>query len=103
MLISIIIITCISKILQLRRAARFCNGAAHGGQVVGPSAIVPGLLQAWGCVKLPDGQSLGLEPQVESQATARMSFIPLLALSIDIKRYHNSQASSVMASATNTA
>ena len=49
---------------QVCRAARFCNGAAHGGQVVGPSAIVPGLLQAWGCEKLPDSQSLGMEPQV---------------------------------------
>lgn len=36
------------------RAARFCNGAAHGGQVVGPTSIIPGLLQAWGCEKLPD-------------------------------------------------
>ena len=31
------------------RAARFCNGAAHGGQVVGSAAVVPSLLQAWGC------------------------------------------------------
>ena len=38
------------------RAARFCNGAAHGGQVVGPATIVPGLLQAWGCEKVPEGQ-----------------------------------------------
>ncbi|KAL3145789.1 hypothetical protein ABBQ38_015166 [Trebouxia sp. C0009 RCD-2024] len=48
----------------VNRAARFCNGAAHGGQVVGPSAIIPGLLQAWGCEKLPDGQSLGPEAQM---------------------------------------
>ena len=47
------------------RAARFCNGAAHGGQVVGPSAIVPGLLQAWGCEKTPDGQIPGIELQVK--------------------------------------
>ena len=46
------------------RAARFCNGAAHGGQVVGPAAIVPGLLQAWGCEKVPDGQGSSTYVQV---------------------------------------
>ncbi|KAL3135179.1 hypothetical protein ABBQ38_006270 [Trebouxia sp. C0009 RCD-2024] len=59
---------CLSWV-QLCRAARFCNGAAHGGQVVGPSAIIPGLLQAWGCEKLPDGQSLGPEAQISGQAS----------------------------------
>ncbi|DBA80596.1 TPA: hypothetical protein ACH3X1_007856 [Trebouxia sp. C0004] len=39
----------------VNRAARFCNGAAHGGQVVGPTSIIPGLLQAWGCEAMPDG------------------------------------------------
>lgn len=48
----------------LCRAARFCNGAAHGGQVVGPSTIIPGLLQAWGCKKIPDAQSSGTDLQV---------------------------------------
>ncbi|DBA75610.1 TPA: hypothetical protein ACH3X2_009160 [Trebouxia sp. C0005] len=39
----------------VNRAARFCNGAAHGGQVVGPTSIIPGLLQAWGCEAMPEG------------------------------------------------
>ena len=52
----------------LCRAARFCNGAAHGGQVVGPSTIVPGL-QAWGCEKIPDPQMSGTELQVCPQIT----------------------------------
>ncbi|DBB03723.1 TPA: hypothetical protein ACH3X3_011034 [Trebouxia sp. C0006] len=39
----------------VNRAARFCNGAAHGGQVVGPTSIIPGLLQAWGCEATPEG------------------------------------------------
>ena len=53
----------------LCRAARFCNGAAHGGQVVGPTTILPGLLQAWGCEKIPDPQMSGTELQVCPQFT----------------------------------
>ena len=53
------------------RAARFCNGAAHGGQVVGPTSIVPGLLQAWGCETMPDG----LGPASFIQVTAGCSRI----------------------------
>lgn len=53
----------------LCRAARFCNGAAHGGQVVGPSTVVPGLLQAWGCEKIPDPQIPGTDLQVCLQLT----------------------------------
>ena len=53
-----------NSVAALCRAARFCNGAAHGGQVVGPSTIVPGLLQAWGCAKIPDAQFPGTDLQV---------------------------------------
>ena len=59
------------------RAARFCNGAAHGGQVVGPTSIIPGLLQAWGCEPTPDG----LGPATFIQVTTLTQVTALIQVS----------------------
>lgn len=57
-------ITCADSLSFQYRAARFCNGAAHGGQVVGSASIVPSLLQAWGCDLSPPGVEPGVtDPQ----------------------------------------
>ena len=60
------------------RAARFCNGAAHGGQVVVPAAIVPGLLQAWGCEKVPEGHCPATYAQVRRLQHYKTSFASML-------------------------
>ena len=62
-------------IIGVCRAARFCNGAAHGGQVVGPSAIVPGLLQAWGCENIPDALGRTNSMQVTAYLRQAMSAV----------------------------